>query len=68
MEKGLDFDLKNSNVKIMIKANVIKSNKCDKCDFASSNTGHFRRHLKMHSGEKSNKCNQCEFASTLAGD
>ena len=39
-----------------------KLNKCNQCDFASSETGNLRRHLKTHSGEKSNKCNQCDFA------
>ena len=36
--------------------NVIKSNKCNQCDYASSHLGHLRIHLKMHSGEKPNKC------------
>ena len=39
-----------------------KSNKCNLCDYASSQAGHLRAHLKTHSGEKSNKCNQCDFA------
>ena len=38
-----------------------KLNKCNQCDFASSQTSNLRRHLKTHSGEKLNKCNQCEF-------
>jgi len=29
---------------------------------------HWRRHLKMHSGEKSSKCNQCDFTSSQASD
>ena len=41
-----------------------KSNKCNQCDFASSQAGDLRRHLKTHSGEKSNKCNKCDFASS----
>ena len=41
-----------------------KSNKCNQCDFASSQAANLRRHLKMHSGEKSaNKCNQCDFVT-----
>ena len=65
-----DFSLKDSNVEILKKTikNVIKSNKCNQCDYASSHTGDLRRHLKTHSGEKSNECNQCDFASTLAGN
>ena len=43
-----------------------KSNKCNLCDYASSNAGHLRTHLKMHSGENSNKCNQCDYASSYA--
>ena len=42
------------------------SNKCNQCDYASSDAGNLRRHLKTHSGEKSNKCNQCDYASSRA--
>jgi uncharacterized Zn-finger protein len=35
-----------------------KSNKCNQCDYASSQAGVLRRHLKTHSGEKPNKCNK----------
>ena len=45
-----------------------KSNKCNLCDYATSNAGHLRTHVKMHSGEKSNKCNLCDFASNKASD
>ena len=46
-----------------------KSNKCNQCDYASSQAGHLRRHLKRHiRGEKSNKCHQCDFASSQAGN
>ena len=45
-----------------------KPNKCNQCDFASSQAGNLRRHLKTHSGEKSNKCNQCGYASSQAGN
>ena len=48
-----------------------KSNKCNQCDYASSQAGHLETHLEMHSGEKKhlkmqsgekpNKCNQCDF-------
>ena len=37
--------------------------KCNQCDYVSSEQGVLRRHLKTHCGEKSNKCNQCDFAS-----
>ena len=69
MQKNLEkcaFSLKDSNVKILKKNadNVIKSHKCNQCDYASSHAGNLRRHLIIHSGEKSNKCNQCDFASS----
>ena len=43
-----------------------KSNKCNQCDFASSQAGNLRTHLGTHSGEKSNICNQCDYASSYA--
>ena len=43
-------------------------NKCNHCDYAPSEAGDLRRHLKTHSREKSNKCNQCDFASVQPGD
>ena len=45
-----------------------KSNKCKQCNYASSDLGNLRTHLKIHSREKSNKCNQCDYASSRAGD
>ena len=57
-----DFCLKDANVKLL------KSNKCNQCDYAFSRAGNLRQHLKMHSGEKSNKCNQCDYASSQAGN
>ena len=63
-ESGVNVDvpLRNTNNE------VVKSNKCNQCNYASSHAGHFRTHLKTHSGEKSNKCNQCDFASSQAGN
>ena len=68
--ESLKFGLKDANVKILKNTikNVIKSNKCNQCDYASSQPVHLRRHLKAHSGEKSNKCNQCDYASSQAGN
>ena len=60
-----DFNLKDATVQ---NDNVIKSNKCNQCDFAPSQAGHLRTHLKTHSGEKSNKCNQCDYASSRASN
>ena len=65
-----DFGLKDANVKSLKKNtdNVIKPNKCNQFDSASSHAGHLRRHLIIHSGEKSNKCNQCDYAYFRASD
>ena len=45
---------------------VQKPNKCNQCDYASSNAGHLRTHLKTHTREKPHKCNQCDYASSEA--
>ena len=58
------FDLRDVNEKIK----VIKSNKCNQCDYAATQAGHLRTHLKTHSGEKTYKCNQCDYASNQAGN
>merc|ERR1712218_523936 len=68
--ESFKFGFEDANVKILKKTikNVIKSNKCNQCDYASSRAGHLRTHLKTHSGENSNKCNQCDYASSSAGN
>ena len=65
-----DFGLNDANVKILKKIinNDTKSNKCNQCDFPSSQAGDLRKHLKTHSGETPNKCNHCDYASSRAGD
>ena len=73
MEQNLEYYdrvLKDTNVTILKKTtgNVIKSKKCNQSYYASSQSGHLRSHLKIHSGEKSNKCSQCDFASSRADD
>ena len=45
-----------------------KLNKCNQCDYASSQTGNMGTHLKTHSRGKSNKCNQCDYASSHTGN
>ena len=49
-------------------ANVHRGNKCNLCDYSSYHAGHFKIHLKMHSGEKTNKCNLCDYASSQLGN
>ena len=44
-----------------------KSKKCNQCDYASSEAGTLRTHLKTHSGENTNECDQCDYASSRAG-
>ena len=44
-----------------------KSHKCKQCDYAFSQAGNLRKHLKSHSREKSNKCDQCDYASYHTG-
>ena len=41
--------------------------KCNQCEYTSSQRGNLRAHLKTHTGEKPNKCSQCDFASSRAG-
>ena len=71
----MDINLENCNLdeyNVRIKATKMvtkkgqdkRSNKCSQCDYASSDAGNFRKHLKTHSGEKSYKCNQCDYASS----
>ena len=60
--ENYDLDFKFANRKIIRK----KSNKCNHCDYSSSQAGDLMRHLKTHIGEKSNKCNQCDFVSSQA--
>ena len=64
-----DFCLKGANVKLLKKTtgSAIKSNKCNLCDYASSQAGDLRKHLKTHSGEKLSKCSQCNYASSEPG-
>ena len=54
----------NANIPKKITDKVIKSNKCNQCDYASSHAGNLRQHLKMNSEEKSNRCNQCDYKTS----
>ena len=67
--KSYDSVLKGANGKILKKGTeqIIKSNKCYNCDYASSDKTNLRRHSKTHKGEKLNKCNQCDYACSRTG-
>ena len=45
-----------------------KSNKCNQCDYASSQASSLGVHLNAHIGEKSSKCNQCYYAFSYASN
>ena len=61
-ESGINVDvpLRNTNNE------KEKSNKCNQCEYASSQARNLKTHVKTHSGEKPNKCNQCDFSSSHA--
>ena len=58
---GLDPTQKASPIRASSDAN-----KCNQCDYASSQASHLRTHLITHSGEKVNKCSLCDFATSRA--
>ena len=66
--KGDDFSGSVVNINIpMRKTNNAAgeiSNKCNQCDFTSSEAGGLKRHVFTHGGEKVNKCSQCDYASS----
>ena len=57
---------KSMDVMDSMKNMIVKTDKCSHCDYASSQAGHLRTHMKTHSGEKPNKCNLCDYASSQA--
>ena len=44
-----------------------KPNKCDQCDYESSQAVHLQVHMRTHSAEKLKKCNQYNYASIEVG-
>ena len=55
-----------SNVGSFVKTD--KVNKCNQCDYASTQAVTLKAHLKTHSGEGLISCNQCNYVSTRASD
>ena len=49
------LNLKDANIQSPPRNTKKEQKKCSQCDYTSE-TGHLRRHLKTHSGEKTNKC------------
>lgn len=41
--------------------------RCNKCDYATRHSSHFKRHKLVHSGLKPFKCNVCSFAFSQLG-
>ena len=65
-----DSNKRSGNFQIQIVETDKKemSNKCSQCEYASSEAGTLKTHMKTHTGEKSNKCNLCDYASSDAGN
>ena len=61
----------NKSMDVMDSMNLenmkVKSNKCSLCDYASSQAGSLKTHMKTHTGEKSNKCSLCDYATSHTG-
>ena len=63
-----DLSRQNMEITRTKTKNVIKMNKCNQCNYASSHKGHLKVHMKIHSGEKTNKCNECDYSCSLASE
>ena len=73
MDKNIEnCDLSKHYINTKATLGVTKSsqgkmfNKCNQCEYKSSDKGHIRMHLNTQGGEKVNKCNQCGYASSHA--
>ena len=53
--QNYDFGLKGEEILKKKTDNYIKLNNCNQCDYASSEAGDLRRHLKTHSGQRQKK-------------
>ena len=60
----MEQSLVNVNILKKTSDNAIKSKKCNRYDYASSQASNLGRHLKTHSGERLIKCNQCDYVSS----
>ena len=58
---GKDLNrMKNNKAKSDLITHTGKTfNKCNLCEYGSTNAGNLKTHLKTHSEERSNRCNYC---------
>ena len=69
METILEKDNLSMKDSLFEKTNkTTESTTCEQCDYVPSQACSFKRHLKIHSGEKPNKCNQCGSAFSRAAN
>ena len=69
METILEKDNLSMKDSLFEKTNkTTESTTCEQCDYVSSQACSFKRHLKIHIGEKPNKCSLCNYATTQAGN
>ena len=72
MDQNLDMDSSESNFnsetpQVTMTSQIKKPNNSNQCEYASSEAGDLRKHLKTHIGDKPNKCDQCDYASSRVG-
>ena len=51
-----------------LRNNVRPLMNCNSCEYVTSHSGHYKTHVKRHSGEKPHKCSQCRYAAYDKGD
>ena len=57
--ENYDLSIKTENVKSLVKNSnkAMKSNKCNQCNYSSSEAINLRRHLEAHSGKSQTNAN-----------